>query len=475
MVSLKDITTIKLAEAIKSQQITSEQAVTYYLSNIKKYAHKNAVLEVFEDALLKAKEIDKKIKARESVGALAGVPFIIKDNMLCYGKKCTCASKFMEDFVSPYTATAVDRLLKQDAIVIARANMDEFAMGGSCEHSAFGACLNAVSDNHVSGGSSGGSAVAVALNMCSFALGSDTGGSIRQPASFNGVVGFKPSYGTVSRFGLVAFASSLDQIGPITKTVGDAEFVYSFLSGIDEHDQTTISLPINDSKISSLKGLKIGIIKQVLEIAQNTPNYSHFKKTIDVLKNCGANIQIIDMKEYDLALPAYYIIAPSEVASNLGRFDGIKYTKRAEQAKDIGSVYTLSRTEGFGEEVKRRIMLGNFCLSSGYYDAYYKNAKRVQKLLKNKFDEVFKSVDAIILPTTLGGAFKLNEKTEEPTSMWAEDMFTIFANLAELPAISIPNGKTAEGMPLGVQVACKKLDDLKLLKIASLIGGVLNV
>lgn len=468
---IKELSVFSLAEKIKQRELTSQQVTEYYLSNIKRYAHKNAVLEVFDDALENAKIIDKRLENKEDVGKLAGVPVIIKDNMLYKGHKCTCASHFLENYVSQYTATAVKKLLDEGAVILGRANMDEFAMGASCEHSAYGPCLNAYNDEYVSGGSSGGSAVAVALDMCAFALGSDTGGSIRQPSSFNGVVGLKPSYGAVSRYGLVAFASSLDQIGPITKSVEDAAFVLNIIAGKDENDQTSKSTleDLSKSEITSLEGLTIGLIKQVEEINKNSKYLKEYEQAKKKIEDAKAKFVQIDMPKFELSLPAYYIIAPAEATSNLGRFDGVKYTTRAEDAININELYKKSRTRGFGSEVKRRIMLGNFALSSGYFDAYYKNAKRVQKLIKTEFEKAFSKVDAILLPTSFNGAFKIGEKVQDPVAMYNEDMFTIFANLASVPVISIPFGKTEKGLPLGLQVVGGYFKDESLLKIAKLV------
>ncbi|MBR2909054.1 MAG: Asp-tRNA(Asn)/Glu-tRNA(Gln) amidotransferase subunit GatA [Clostridia bacterium] len=462
---IKSLSIEELVKKIKSKEFSAKEVTKYYLANIEKYKGKNAVLEVFEDAVEIAEDIDRKIASGADLGLLAGVPVIIKDNMLYEGKKCTCASKFLKDYVSQYTSTAVQKLIDQDAVIIGRANMDEFAMGGSCEHSAFGACKNAYDDTRVSGGSSGGSAVAVALDMCAFALGSDTGGSIRQPSSFNGMVGLKPTYGRVSRYGLVAFASSLDQIGPITKSVEDAKLVLKVIAGKDINDQTTADEPLVDSKPVNLKGLKFGVISQVDKVAKNSKYYAIYKDIEKKLALAGADIVSVDIPEYELSLSSYYVIQPAEATSNLGRFDGVKYTTRAGDVSGINDLYKKSRTEGFGDEVKRRIMLGNFALSSGYYDAYYKNAKRVQKLLKTKFEEAFKKVDAIIMPTTYGEAFEIGSKTKDPVSMYAEDMFTIVANLAGVPAVSVPCGKGESGLPLGLQVVGKHFDDLRLLEI----------
>lgn len=467
MEELQMLSVEQLAKKISKTEISAVAATEYYLAKIEQFKDKNAVLEVFDDALAKAKEIDERIAKGEDVGLLAGVPVIIKDNMLYEGKKCTCASKFMAEYVSQYTCTAVQKLLNQGAVIIGRANMDEFAMGGSCEHSAFGACKNAYDDSKVSGGSSGGSAVAVALDMCAFALGSDTGGSIRQPASFNGIVGLKPTYGRVSRYGLVAFASSLDQIGPITKTVEDAKYILPIISGQDIHDQTTAAVGFEKTQIIALKDAKIGVIKQVEEVAKKSKYYNKYKQIQERLISLGAKIEVVDIPEYELSLSSYYVIQPAEAASNLGRFDGVKYTSRSSEAENISEVYKKSRTEGFGDEVKRRIMLGNFALSSGYYDAYYKNAKRVQKLLKTKFEKAFDKVDIILMPTTFGEAFEIGSKTKDPVSMYAEDLFTIVANLAGVPAISVPYGKGENGLPLGLQIIGKHFDEMKMLELAA--------
>lgn len=460
---------IETASKIKSGEFTAREVVDAYLENIQKNISKNAILEVFEDAVLKADEIDKKIKNGEKVGRLAGVPIVIKDNLLYKGKKASCGSRFMKDFVSPYTSTVVQKLLDEDAVILGRANMDEFAMGGSNENSAFGPCKNAHDDSRVAGGSSGGSAVAVACNMCAAALGSDTGGSVRQPSSFNGVVGVKPTYGRVSRYGLIAFASSLDQVGPITKNVEDNAVLLEIIAGRDEHDETSSSEPVAayiESVRGDVEGKKIGVIKTLENDLKNTKYYDKFNALIEKLRADGAEIVECEIDKIELSLPVYYILAPAEAASNLGRFDGVKYTTRTADAKNIDDVYVKSRTEGFGDEVKRRILLGNYVLSSGYYDAYYLKAKKVKQLIKNKFEKAFENCDVILLPTTIGEAFKLGEKTSDPVSMYVEDMFTVPVNIAGIASISVPYAKGENDLPLGVQVMAKHFNEAEMYNMA---------
>lgn len=471
MEKFKNLTVVQIAKQIKEKQIKCEDLVSYYLDRIEQTKHKNAVLEVFSDALQKAKEVDKKVAEGSKLGVLAGVPIIIKDNMLYEGKITSCASKFMENYVGQYTATAVKRLLDEDAVIIGRANMDEFAMGSSCENSAYGPCFNALSDSHVAGGSSGGSACVVALDLCAAALGSDTGGSIRLPASFNGVVGLKGTYGRVSRYGLVAFGSSLDQIGPITKNVEDAALILKVMAGQDKNDQTCSQNSVPDYLKNlnlDIKGKKIGIIKEVDDVAVMSAHYNKYKDFANWLKMQGAEIVDVSVKNYELSLPVYYILAPAEAASNLGRFDGVKYSKRSEQAKTIDEIYTKSRSEGFGKEVKRRIMLGNFVLSSGYYDAYYLRAKRIQQALSSDMEKAFSSCDVIIMPISFDDALELNSKSD-PISMYMEDMFTIISNLTGVPAISIPFSKGTKGLPLGLQLLSAKFDEQQLFNVASYI------
>lgn len=462
----------EIKERLERREFSCEQLVRAFIENIERFEGKNAVVEVFSDALDKARSVDEQLRLGIMEGELAGVPIIIKDNILKEGKKASCASAFLKDFVSPYTSTVVEKLEREGAIILGRANMDEFAMGGSNEKSVYGACKNSRSDSKVAGGSSGGSAVSVALNMCACALGTDTGGSVRQPSSFNGVVGLKPTYGRVSRYGVVAFASSLDQVGPITKTVEDSAIMLKVLSGKDKHDQTSLNAYVPDFSqfiTGSIEGVRVGVIKELLDIVKTTKYYPNFNRLLEFLKANGASVIELSIKNLKLVLPAYYIIAPAEAASNLGRFDGIKYTTRSKQAGDITELYAMSRTQGFGKEVKKRIMLGNYVLSSGYYDAYYKKAKKLQLEIDKSLNEAFKLCDAIVMPTTLGEAFELGEMNSDPIKMYKEDIFTVLANITGLPAISVPYSKGENMLPLGVQVLSKKLCEGDLFNLADFI------
>jgi len=466
---LKNKTAIEILDIIKTKKASCREVVSYYLSNIEKYKHKNAILEVFaNEALSKAEEIDKKIKAGEKLPQLAGLPIIIKANLLYEGHIASCASKFLEKYKSQYTSTAVQKLLEAGVIILGTANMDEFAMGGSTENSAFGPCLNGLDDSRVPGGSSGGSAVAVACNMCPVALGSDTGGSIRQPSSFNGLVGIKPTYGRVSRFGLVAFASSTDQISPISKTIEDNALILSVIAGGDCNDETSLDKPVPSyiKEIKpSIKGMKIALLKETVRLMEKTPYQGVYQNISDWFKKQGAEIIEISIPEYSLGLPVYYVLSSAEATSNLGRFDGVKYTKRSDRAKSIGDVYKMSRTDFFGKEVKRRIMLGNFVLSSGYFDAYYMKAKKIQSLLKTKLQNAFKKCDCIMMPTTFGEAFKIGEKSKDVVSLYIEDMFTIVPSITGLPALTVPCGKGVSGLPLGLQLIGNELEESTIYTI----------
>lgn len=462
----EEMTLIELVKLVRERKVTSEELTKYFIARCEEKKEYNAVLEVFDDAISKAQEMDKRIEEGFS-GKLAGVPVIIKDNILYEGKKCTCASKFLEDYVAQYSSTVVEKLLKEGAIIIARANMDEFAMGSSTENSAYGVTHNALDFERVPGGSSGGSASAVALGLAPLALGTDTGGSIRQPSAYNGIFGIKPTYGRVSRYGVVAFSSSIEQVGPMTKTAEDNAYALEVLAGKSEKDETSIDEEIDFlSDIEKpVKGLKIGLVSEVEELLKGMESEKAYKGAIEKLKEQGAEFVKVSMPSFKLALPCYYIIAPAEATSNLGRFDGIKYTKRAEGTKDINEIYAKSRSAGFGKEVKRRIMLGNFVLSSGFFDAYYNKAKAVQQELKEESKKIFAQCDAILLPTTTGEAFKLGAITD-PVSMYKEDYFTIPANIMGLPAISVPFGKGSAGMPLSVQIMGKELDEKTVYRIA---------
>ncbi len=464
-----DITQVR--QLIKDKKVSSVQLVKECLNRIEQTKDLNALNEVYADiALKRAKEIDNKIALGEDVGVLGGVPIVIKDNINMVDTKTTCSSKFLQNYVSPYNATVVQKLLDAGAVIIAKANMDEFAMGSSNENSAFGPVKNPIDNTCVPGGSSGGSACTVAAKQCFGALGTDTGGSIREPASFCGVVGLKPTYGRVSRFGVVAFASSLDQVGPLTRTVEDSALMLSVLSGQDKHDMTASTKPVDDylkDIDKGVKGLKIGIPKQFFNNKLDPQVMQSLTNAIQTYKQLGAEIVDVDLKSVDTALSVYYIISSAEAASNLARFDGVKYGVRAKNYEDLVDLYYKSRTQGFGKEVKRRIMLGNYVLSSGYFDAYYNKAKKVQQLIKSEFINAFKQCDVILAPTTATVAFKLGEKSHDPVSMYLTDIFTVPVNIAGIPSISIPCGKNDKGMPIGMQLMAKHFNEATIFRVAN--------
>ncbi len=468
------LTLIEIRDGILEKKFTSQSVLEHFIKKCKEKKHLNAILEVFEDSVERAKEIDSKLANGKKVGKLAGVPIAIKDIILKKGKKATCCSKFLENFVSPYTASIVKRLEDEGAIIFARTNMDEFAMGGSCERSVYGPCKNAFDESRVSGGSSGGSAVAVAAGLCPCAIGTDTGGSIRQPSSFNGVVGIKPTYGTVSRYGVIAFASSLDQASPITKTIEDNQLVLSVMAGKDENEMTSIDNKISSKPLNIERKLKIGICKEVSESLVKLPQNKDFQKAVEKLKINGHEIVEISLPHIKYSLACYYIIAPAEATSNFGRFDGIKHTRQSENARKLDQVYEMSRTEGFGKEVQRRIMLGNFVLSSGYYDAYYGKAKRLQAVITDEFEQAFKKCDCIMLPTTPGVAFKIGEKIDDPVVMYSEDLFTVPSNIAGIPALTVPYAKGENNLPLGMQFFGAKKSEEKLYAIARVFQDVIK-
>ena len=464
-----DITQVR--QLIKDKKVSSVQLVKECLNRIEQTKDLNALNEVYADiALKRAKEIDNKIALGEDVGVLGGVPIVIKDNINMVDTKTTCSSKFLQNYVSPYNATVVQKLLDAGAVIIAKANMDEFAMGSSNENSAFGPVKNPIDNTCVPGGSSGGSACTVAAKQCFGALGTDTGGSIREPASFCGVVGLKPTYGRVSRFGVVAFASSLDQVGPLTRTVEDSALMLSVLSGQDKHDMTASTKPVDDylkDIDKGVKGLKIGIPKQFFNDKLDPQVVQSLTNAIQTYKQLGAKIVDVDLKSVDTALSVYYIISSAEAASNLARFDGVKYGVRAKNYEDLVDLYYKSRTQGFGKEVKRRIMLGNYVLSSGYFDAYYNKAKKVQQLIKSEFINAFKQCDVILAPTTATVAFKLGEKSHDPVSMYLTDIFTVPVNIEGIPSISIPCGKNDKGMPIGMQLMAKHFNEATIFRVAN--------
>lgn len=465
------LTLIEIKDGIASGKFTSEEVTKHFLNVCHEKRDLNAMVEIFDDAIEIAKSVDQKIKNKQPVGKLAGVPIAIKDIILYKGKKTGCASKLMQNFVAPYNSTVVEKLLAEDAVIIGRTNMDEFAMGGSTEKSFYGPCHNAHSFEHVSGGSSGGSAVAVAAGMVPCALGTDTGGSIRQPASYNGIVGIKPTYGTVSRFGIVAFASSLEQCSPFTKTIEDCEYVLRIIAGKDEHDSTTITnYMVHEPK----QKYTLGVCKEVMSKFKTMAGYEPYAKALEKIKNVFDIVEV-SIPHISNSLAAYYIIATAEAASNLARFDGVKYTNRSENSKDLESVYVESRSEGFGKEVKRRIMLGNYVLSSGYFDAFYNKAKKVQKLIKKEFKESFEKCDAIILPTTTGVAFKIGEKMSDPVSMYLEDLFTVPANISGMPALVVPYAKGEHNLPLGMQFIANEKQEGNLFDIAKIFSQNMEV
>jgi len=437
----------------------------------------NAFLAVFEEAAVAhARVVDKKFSAG-TAGPLAGMVIAVKDNLCMKGKTVTCASHILEHFIAPYDATVIQRLQKADAIIIGKTNMDEFAMGSSTENSAFGAVRNPVDEARVSGGSSGGSAVAVAANMAITALGSDTGGSIRQPAAFCGVVGLKPTYGRVSRYGLVAFASSFDQIGPFGKTVSDAASVLNVIAGYDPCDSTSANLPVPDylkHLTGNVMGLRIGLPKEYFTSGLDPEIRGAIMKQVDILQQHGAIVKEVSLPHSEYTVATYYILATAEASSNLARYDGARYGRRAKGVKDITTMYTKSRSEGFGDEVKRRIMLGTYVLSAGYYDAYYRKGQKVRRLIKEDFDKVFCEVDCLISPTCPTTAFKLGEKMDDPIQMYLNDIYTVSANLAGIPGMSIPCGADAKGLPIGLQILGKQFDEETILRVGDFLENVHN-
>ncbi len=459
----------QLLAELKSNSTTCVQVVKSYIAAIEKKKHLNAFLEVFEtSALEKAQEVDDKL-ANGTAGKLAGFVIGIKDNICYAGHKVSASSKILDGFESLFSATAVERLLNEDAIIIGRLNCDEFAMGSSNENSSKGNVLNPIQEDKVPGGSSGGSAAAVAAGLCLATLGSDTGGSIRQPASFCGVVGMKPTYGRVSRWGLLAYASSFDQIGPFTQTVQDAALLTEIMAGKDEMDSTSSSHEVNQygSLLANEQKLKIGIPKQVIESeGLNKEIKQKVLALADDLRTKGHEVETFDFPYLDYMVPTYYVLTTAEASSNFSRYDGIHFGYRSENASDIDSTYVLSRSEGFGEEVKRRIMLGTFVLSSGYYDAYYTKAMKVRRVIQQKTEQVFKDFDVILGPTAPDTAFKIGENVKDPITMYLQDIFTVHANISGNPAISLPLGKHTNGLPFGIQLMTKPFEEELLFQFS---------
>ena len=469
--NITELTVHELQDKLKNKELTITQITKAYADRIEeKEKDVQAFVTILaEDAIKQAEEIQNKIEKDEIKGEFAGIPIGIKDNICTKGVKTTCSSKMLENFVSPYDATVMEKLKKENIINLGKLNMDEFAMGGSTEYSYFKKTKNPWNLNKVPGGSSGGSAAAVAANLVPWALGSDTGGSIRQPASFCGVVGLKPTYGLVSRYGLVAFASSLDQIGPITKDVQDCAMLLNLIAGHDEKDTTSE----NKEKIdytkclkNDVKGLKIGVPKEFFGEGINEEVKDSLEKAIEKYKELGAEVEEFSLDIAQYALATYYIIACAEASSNLGRFDGIRYTYRTPEYKNLKELYKKSRSEGFGSEVKRRIILGTYVLSSGYYDAYYKKAQQVRTLVMKKFNKGFEKYDVILTPTAPTVSFDIGSKSNNPLEMYLADICTVSVNIAGLPGISIPCGVDKQGMPIGMQLIGNKFCEETILNAA---------
>lgn len=453
----KEITSLELTEAVLARIDEVEGDVQAYLTVTR------------DEAIAQAKAVDEKIARGEEIAFLEGIPGAIKDNICTKGVKTTCASRILQKFVPPYDATVVQKLAVQNPVVLGKTNLDEFAMGGSTENSAFHPTHNPWNTDCVPGGSSGGSAAAVAAGTAVWALGSDTGGSIRQPASFCGVVGMKPTYGRVSRYGLVAYASSLDQIGPITKDVTDCANILNIIAGRDEMDSTSIDKEVPDytkSLVQDVKGLKIGLPKEYFVKGMDPEVESAVKAAVKQLESLGAEVVDISLPNTDYAISTYYLIAPAEAATNLARYDGVSYGERAEDAADLVEMMTKTRSQYLGEEVKRRIMIGNYALSAGYYDAYYLKALKVRRLVKEDYDKAFKEVDVIICPAAPSVAYKIGEKIDNPLEMYLQDACTVPLNLAGLPGISVPCGYNKDKMPIGMQIIGKALDEETLIRVA---------
>lgn len=468
---LEKLTALQLADKIKKHEVSVLDGVKDVFSKIEKKDNRiHAYLDTYKkEAYARAKEVEKGIEDGTYTGPLAGVPIAIKDNICVQGKPTTCASKILEGFVPQYQADVISRLEKAGMIIIGKTNMDEFAMGSTTETSAYGETKNPWNLEHVPGGSSGGSCAAVAAEECFYALGSDTGGSIRQPSSFCGVTGIKPTYGTVSRYGLIAYGSSLDQIGPVAKDVTDCATILEIIASHDEKDSTSVKrddLDFTSALVDDVKGMKIGIPKDYLGEGLDSEVKDAILNAAKVLEEKGAIVEEFDLSLVEYAIPAYYVIACAEASSNLARFDGVKYGYRTEEYDGLHNMYKKSRSEGFGAEVKRRIMLGSFVLSSGYYDAYYLKALRTKALIKKAFDEAFAKYDVILGPAAPTTAPKLGESLSDPIKMYLGDIYTISVNLAGLPGISLPCGKDSNGLPIGLQLIGDCFKEKKIIRAA---------
>lgn len=455
-------------QKIKDKELSLKDNVQFFLKRIEDRKNINAYNFVFNDeALSQANHVEKKIQSGDH-GRLAGMVIAVKDVLAIKDQPLTCSSKILDNFKSVYDATCVKKLIEEDAIIIGKTNCDEFAMGSSNENSATGKVLNPVNEEYVPGGSSGGSAAAVADFLCDAALGTDTGGSIRQPAAFCGIYGLKPTYGRVSRYGLTAFASSFDSIGPMTRNVSDTALIMEVISGHDEMDSTSLDseVPRFSNETDSKDKFKIGVPKEFFAQGLDEEIKKRINEIISDLKSNGHEIVDIELPNMEYSIATYYILTTAEASSNLARFDGARYGKRSENADSLLEMYTNSRSEGFGEEVKRRIMLGTYVLSAGYYDAYYKKAQKVRKIIKKDFDKAFSEVDLILTPTTPTPTFKIGDKTDDPLAMYLGDIYTTSANLCGIPGINIPVGSNQKGLPIGMQLMADQLEEEKLLKLS---------
>ena len=471
MMNITDLTVHELKEKLDKKELTISEVTKAYVDRIieKEDDIKAFVTPLTDTALEQAKQIEDKVNNGELKSEFAGIPIGIKDNMCTKGIKTTCSSKMLENFIAPYDATVIEKVIAEGMINLGKLNMDEFAMGTTTEHSAFKITSNPWNLNKVPGGSSGGSAAAVAAGMVPWALGSDTGGSIRQPAAFCGIVGLKPTYGLVSRYGIVAYASSLDQVGPITKDVTDTAMLLNVISGYDEKDTTSANIEKKDytkALKNDVKGLKVGVPKEYFAEGINSEVKQAVLKAIEEYKAMGAEVEEFSLPIAEYTLATYYIIANAEASSNLGRFDGIRYGYKTPNFENLWDIYVNSRTEGFGAEVKRRILLGTYVLSSGYYDAYYKKAQQVRTLIKNEFNKAFEKYDVLITPTAPNVSFDIGSKTSNPLEMYMEDLCTVPINVAGVPAISIPCGLSENGMPIGMQIIGKHFDEETILNAA---------
>jgi aspartyl-tRNA(Asn)/glutamyl-tRNA(Gln) amidotransferase subunit A len=466
--------TLQSARALRDQVAAGDvPAVDICREHLARIERHNTQLNAFntvtsERALARAAEIDRRRAAGESLGPLAGVPVALKDNLCTKGVRTTASSRILDGYHPAYDATVVRRLEAAGAIVVGKTNCDEFAMGSSNENSAYGPVRNPWDPERAPGGSSGGSAVSVAAGLVPLALGSDTGGSIRQPAALSGVVGLKPTYGRVSRYGLIALASSLDQIGPFARTVGDAALALSVLAGLDEADSTSRNEPVADyaaALTGDIRGVRIGVPRRFIAEGVDDDVLRAFDAALDVLRGAGAAIADIELPHAKYAVPVYYLVMTAEASSNLARYDGVRYGHRAKDAESLKAMYSRTRDEGFGAEVKRRIMLGTYVLSAGYYDAYYLKAQQVRTLLRRDYDRAFEAVDVVAMPTSPTPAFRLGEKTSDPLQMYLADIFTVSANLTGSPALSIPCGFTGQRLPIGVQLTGRMFDEATLLRV----------